>query len=242
MSAPEQVRDLGLDGFQALTTSAECGHCVRMKARMESAIIDSENAEIALRVERRKVKNLLKELEQRQLEHVRAADVEVVFLYWRTACKHERAVLGAKRRKAIAARLDDGYAVSELKLAIDGAAADAFVNGKGKRFDDIDLICRDEVKLEDFMERGRLAREKPIDPRQLHLSLVRALEVLAPLVEDRLLECLHTRCPICRLQHSTLRIFKDTVFCGECEADSDRIRQFIKDRADSLVYYGEEAA
>lgn len=94
------------------------------------------------------------------------SDVVECFAYWQEKCGHPTAKLTADRRRKIEARLREGYGVQQIRLAIDGAARAAFVNDQGKRFDDIELICRNGSKLEDFMERaqGPSAAILPISP------------------------------------------------------------------------------
>lgn len=75
------------------------------------------------------------------------------FAYWQEKCNHQTAKPSKDRLSKIEARLRDGYTVADIRQAIDGAARGAFVNDKGKRFDDIELICRAGSKLEDFMGR-----------------------------------------------------------------------------------------
>lgn len=77
-----------------------------------------------------------------------------LFDLWRERCAHATAKYTDERKRKIEARLKEGYTVEQITLAIDGAARAAFVNDAGKRFDDIELICRNGSKLESFMERA----------------------------------------------------------------------------------------
>lgn len=76
------------------------------------------------------------------------------FAYWQERCDHPTAKLTADRRSKIEGRLREGYSGADIRKAIDGAARAAFVNDQGKRFDDIELICRNGSKLESFMARA----------------------------------------------------------------------------------------
>lgn len=81
--------------------------------------------------------------------------VQIVFDYWRDTMNHPRAKLDHKRRRVIAARLKDGYSVDTIRLAIDGCKSSPWHQGKnkdGRVFDDIELICRDAIKLEQFLK------------------------------------------------------------------------------------------
>lgn len=89
----------------------------------------------------------------RELE--RRSAIGRLFTYWQRACAHGAAKLTPERARALMARLKDGYTEAEIRKAIDGAAAAAYVNEEsGQRYDDLTLICRNGSKLESFMERG----------------------------------------------------------------------------------------
>ena len=84
------------------------------------------------------------------------------FAFWQERCNHQQAQLDGKRRRTVETCLkarqrhhsgDLQQAVLDVRQAIDGAAVGAYVNEQGKRFDDIELICRNVAKLEDFMAR-----------------------------------------------------------------------------------------
>lgn len=93
---------------------------------------------------------------------LRSAVIEI-FVYWQERCKHQQAQLTADRRSKIETRLRErsnlagiSRAIADVRLAINGAATAPFINANGKRFDDIELICRTGSKLEDFMSRASL--------------------------------------------------------------------------------------
>lgn len=78
--------------------------------------------------------------------------VREVFEYWQERTGHSQARLGDKRRKAIAKALKL-YTVEELKEAVDGCVKSRWHQGdneRGKKFDDIELIVRDEKHVDDF--------------------------------------------------------------------------------------------
>lgn len=81
-----------------------------------------------------------------------------LFSYWQQKCEHPNAKPTAERMRAIIARLREGYAEVEIRKAIDGAAAAAYVSEEnGQKYDDLTLICRSGSKLESFISRGVLA-------------------------------------------------------------------------------------
>lgn len=83
-----------------------------------------------------------------------------VFEYWQRTLSHPTAKLDAKRVKAIKGRLADGYTVRELCQAVDGCKLSPHHQGKNDTntvYDDIELICRDGPKVDNFRkiaERG----------------------------------------------------------------------------------------
>lgn len=85
---------------------------------------------------------------------IQKAAVGRLFAYWQEKCDHKQAKLTAERASRVIARLREGYKEAEIRKAIDGAAAFAYVDPAGKKFDDLELICRSGTKLEDFIERG----------------------------------------------------------------------------------------
>lgn len=86
-----------------------------------------------------------------------AAAVRNLFAYWQERCGHEQAKFTRDRRSKVEARMREGYTVDEIRQAIDGASAAPFINPEGKKFDDLELICRNGSKLEDFKSRAEQA-------------------------------------------------------------------------------------
>lgn len=87
------------------------------------------------------------------------APADQVFEHWKKATgKTAGCVFDKKRTRLVKARLADGYTVEQLNLAIDGCAADPFSQGqndRGKKYDDLGLICRDAAHVEKFIECAR---------------------------------------------------------------------------------------
>lgn len=77
-----------------------------------------------------------------------------VFGYWvKTAGKNARTAFDSKRRRAVLARLKDGYTVEDLCRAVDGCLLtphNAGQNDRGERYDDLELICRDAAHVDRF--------------------------------------------------------------------------------------------
>jgi hypothetical protein len=84
-----------------------------------------------------------------------------LFDYWQQRCGHSQAKATRGRLAKVRARLREGYTVEQIHRAIDGAAIGAFVNDAGKRFDDLELICRSGEKLESFIDRATGSNGRP---------------------------------------------------------------------------------
>jgi hypothetical protein len=90
-----------------------------------------------------------------------APKIHEIAAYWRERCNHPKAKLDPKRYRAVRARLicrDQDESVDDrvayIKQAIDGAAHAALVNERtGEPYNDLELICRNEVKLDSFARR-----------------------------------------------------------------------------------------
>jgi hypothetical protein len=80
--------------------------------------------------------------------------VRLLFSYWKAQCGHPNAKLTRDRESKVAARLREGYRVPEIRRAIEGAAKHAYVDDRGVRYDDLELICRSGSKLEGFIQRA----------------------------------------------------------------------------------------
>ena len=83
------------------------------------------------------------------------SDVLEVFEFWKQLLSNGRSRLDEKRRKAIIARLRDGYSVEDLQLACLGCRASPFHNGENDRnraYKSIELICRDADHVDHFIE------------------------------------------------------------------------------------------
>jgi hypothetical protein len=79
--------------------------------------------------------------------------VEVVFTYWQENTANQRSSLTALRRSKIKARLQR-YTVPQILSAIDGCNRSPHHQGhndSGTIYNDIELICRDDTKLEKFI-------------------------------------------------------------------------------------------
>jgi hypothetical protein len=95
------------------------------------------------------------------MSEITKADVQEVFDHWVQVVKHRdgkraptrQPVLGPKRERAIRRALNL-YGVQTCKDAIDGVLHSDFHmgnNSRGKIYDDIELILRNEIQIERFL-------------------------------------------------------------------------------------------
>lgn len=98
-----------------------------------------------------------------------------IFEYWKDIMKKSgNTTLSAKRTKVIKDRLKQGYSVDEIKQAIRHCANTAHNMGydrngnkTGKKYDDIELICRNAENLERFRDNaGDMAQGAPHERHQ----------------------------------------------------------------------------
>ena len=85
------------------------------------------------------------------------SEILEIFDYWVQVMNKNTKLckLTPKRKKAIKSRLDEGYDIDIIKMAIDGCRADKWSmgqNSRNKAFNDIELICRTGEKVEYFAE------------------------------------------------------------------------------------------
>jgi hypothetical protein len=107
-----------------------------------------------------------------------AAFIRQVFDRWRERCNHPQAKLTADRRAKVKARIREGRTLEDFFAAIEGAARAAFVNDEGKRFDDLELICRSGAKFESFMARAVSQPPNPNRPSTKQERMARGVAAL----------------------------------------------------------------
>lgn len=82
-------------------------------------------------------------------------EITEVFSYWQQIMDKPRSRIDSKREKAIRGRLRDGYSVQDIQDAIQGCAWSSFHRGENdrqKRYQDIELICRDASHIDQFLD------------------------------------------------------------------------------------------
>lgn len=90
--------------------------------------------------------------------HARGSDAfQRCFAYWQEKTNHPRTRPTADLRRKFQARLQDGFSEEDIRKAIDGIAAGAFVTDSGVRHDSFDLVVRNAEKLRLNMQRADAA-------------------------------------------------------------------------------------
>jgi hypothetical protein len=130
---------------------AGCPDCVD-----KDAVIEKHERQI--RILSAKVSRLEGRREREDRESKLWAEAEQVFTWWALATGHEGSKFSHERFKQIAPRLKERrFGPIDVLKGIAGAAFDAGErprnNGSIERFDDIELVCRADHKLENFQER-----------------------------------------------------------------------------------------
>lgn len=156
--------------------SVACLDCQRLRADLESAlrardnairgrdaaVIDMQNLEAELRAKRSIISKLRGELEDKADENEANSDAYAVFVYWKGRLHPSAKSFKGKRRANVLARLAEGYTISDLMMAVDGAVVDAWTGPNGVRHDDLEFICRDPSTTDRFIKAAK-AREGKVD-------------------------------------------------------------------------------
>lgn len=168
-----------------------CETCAQRLQHIEALTAELENTHNEVRIlerartgDARKISALQTQLAQKAKEERAKTEwrpaIEELFDYWRHLCGHPNAKLTDDRFDAVRWCLEFGYTPDRIRRAIRGAARDPYVNEKGKRFDDLELICRKRTKnLEDFEARADVApKPRPADGADTSTPLERMLLAL----------------------------------------------------------------
>jgi len=80
-----------------------------------------------------------------------------IFVYWRETAGKSQAKFTIQRREKVRSRLRAGYSEAAIRRAIDFVCSDPWHTGgnsDGKVYVDLELICRNDTKLEQYIERA----------------------------------------------------------------------------------------
>jgi hypothetical protein len=132
--------------------AAGCEQCAELTARLAAAEADLDAVtKDHVRLLRR-VEALKRDRDAERLNDPQRAEILSVFDYWREKCGHPNPRFDGHRLDVIKARRRQ-FSVAELRMAIDGAAVDAYVDAKGKKHDRLGLIFGSAERVEDFANR-----------------------------------------------------------------------------------------
>lgn len=130
-----------------------CTGCHDLAAKLAARDADLDVTQEELTRALRKIKALERDRERERLQDPAREQIIAIFDYWRERCHHENARFDGKRFDLIKSRLRD-FSSDELRMAIDGAAVDAYVDPRtGKRHDRLGLVFESAERVEDFCNR-----------------------------------------------------------------------------------------
>jgi hypothetical protein len=132
---------------------SQCPHCAEEIQQRLIAEVNVANTQTKLQDAWREIARLKTELANQQLEAPNIQAAKAIFRYWvaRLEKNPKTTKFGEKRRKVVLAMLAN-YEPHYICRAIDGLAVSVYTSPAGKRFDDLELVCRDEVQLENRYE------------------------------------------------------------------------------------------
>lgn len=113
-----------------------------------------------------------------------ADDIKWLFAYWVQATGRDKAStkLTPNRKTKLTARLAEGYSRGEIKKAIDAIANSQFHQGQNenaRRYDDLELICRNGDNLEKYRDMSpKSVAEENIEPDEVASLRKQAREAL----------------------------------------------------------------
>lgn len=204
-----------------------CRSCERVRHAIGILEVDLQNAEIALRAERRRTRLLEGQVNALLDESAAATDVKEIFHLWQGATSHPRSKLLADRKKLIG-RMLKHYGKDRCVMAVLGAAEAAYTNPKsGQRYDQIKHIFGDEDKFERFEEAGRRAYAPRLEAKRRSTTIAQALRDAGMRgIDDEPMQVTHFKCPICHtadddpLYHPLIvRYDGKAGYCRECFAE-----------------------
>lgn len=211
----------------------------RLRAALNAVRVDLANAEVDLAVKRRQITEMKGLLHEKVVTSEYMTHAHEVFDYWCAHCRpgSTRIIFGDKRKKAVLARLRDGYTADDLMEAIDGAAVDAYTNEKGITYDDLELICRDETKVDMFVKRAR-AHRRDLSKMSQAQVIARLEAVAGKPGYDKTADEFAFKCVVCRTWwedrlYRPLRVRFDnrkvSVHClvDGCDADLTSVRDAL---------------
>ena len=153
---PEQIRLESSDELVARLRSERDVAIIRAESAeqsLEPLMGDIETLERKLRFANRTITDLKARLNKEALVGEYADEITLVFERWRSVTGHTRCKLDDARAAPVRARLKAGRTVEEFFTAIEGAVGDPWL-WKGKRMDELAFLAKDDVRFQNFVQRG----------------------------------------------------------------------------------------
>jgi len=132
--------------------AAGCPECGELAAKLAGSAADFDALVIEYTKLLRQRDALLRDRDRERERDPQRAIIIEIFEHWQERCKHPNARFDGRRFDLIKGRLKQ-FKPAELKMAIDGAAVDAYVDSKGKRHDRLGPIFESAERVEDFANR-----------------------------------------------------------------------------------------
>lgn len=133
-----------------------CAGCNDLLTQLAAVTTDRDLAEKEIRRQRVQINALKKDRERERQTYAQRARIEKLFADYCRILEKPNCKLGAARFDALRKMVELDYTDAQFELAFYGAKHDPFVKD-GRRFQDLELICRNESKFESFANRGAVA-------------------------------------------------------------------------------------
>lgn len=150
------TRPLQLINEDGEVVRSTCAGCNDLLAQLAATVTDRDLAEKEIRRQRVQINALKKDRERERETYAARARVEKLFADWQRIVGKKASKMGPARFDALKKMIELGYTDEQFELAFYGAKHNPFMSG-GKKFQDLELICRNEAKFEDFANRGAVA-------------------------------------------------------------------------------------
>ena len=132
--------------------SPGCSGCHELAAKLASRDSELDVTQQELTKALLQIQALKRDRDKEREQDPARDQIIAVFDYWRERCDHKNARFDGKRFDLIKSRLKQ-FTPDELRMAIDGAAVDAYVDPTGKRHDRLGLVLESAERVEDFCNR-----------------------------------------------------------------------------------------
>lgn len=129
-----------------------CPECHELATKLAARDTDLDVTQEELTKALGQIKAFKRDREKERLQDPARDEIIAIFDYWREKCHHDNARFDGKRFDLIKSRLKQ-FTPDELRMAIDGAAVDAYVDQTGKRHDRLGLVFESAERVEDFANR-----------------------------------------------------------------------------------------